>query len=131
MTPSIHRLKRIFEKAWTRETSSDPDWSPENPALGQCAVTACVVQDVIGGDIVWCDVALPGGKTVSHYFNRVNGQDVDLTRQQFPQGAVVPEGQPKTRGHATTRDYVLSFDATRQRYDTLAAKVRLMRGRGQ
>lgn len=132
MTPALHRLRRIFEKAWTRETSSDPQgWTPENPALGQCAVTACVAQDVLGGEIVWCDVALPDGKTVSHYFNKVGGQEVDFTRSQFPQGSVVPPGQPKTKGHPTTRDYVLSFPATQERYDALSAKVRLMRGRGQ
>ena len=132
MTPAQSRLKRIFEKAWSADTSSDPaNWSPENPAWGQCAVTACVAQDVLGGDIVWCEAETPKGDKISHYFNIVGGEKIDFTARQFPKGTLIPEGQPKTKGHASTRDYVLSFPATQQRYDDLAAKVRLMRSRGQ
>ena len=45
--------KRIYEaliKSWSIETSSK--WTIENPAKGQCGVTALVVQDICGGKII-------------------------------------------------------------------------------
>jgi hypothetical protein len=50
--PSIRELERALEVAWERTTSADPDrWSPQNPAWGQCAVTALIVQDHYGGEL--------------------------------------------------------------------------------
>ena len=86
-------------------------------------MTACTVQDELGGDIVWAEANLPDGRAISHYFNLIDGQEVDLTRDQFPQGTMIPAGQPKTKGFPTTRDYVLSFDVTRQRYNVLKANL--------
>ena len=118
MTPGqVADLQKKLRKAWSAATSSDPDiWSPENPAWGQCAVTACAVQDIFGGDIVWSEAALPDGRKISHYFNRINNLEIDFTRDQFPDGTQIPAGQPKTKGHPSTRDYVLSFPATQNRY---------------
>src|SRR6266566_2911292 len=54
MTLAVELRKRI-RACWRADTSSDPTgWSVSNPAWGQCAVTACVVHDVLGGRIVWC-----------------------------------------------------------------------------
>ncbi len=112
-----NQLKQRLRSAWSAVTSSDPArWSPDNPAWGQCAVTCCAVQDQLGGEIVWAEAVLPGGEKVSHYFNKINGQEVDFTREQFPDGTVIPEGVPKTKEFATTRDYILSFEKTRERY---------------
>lgn len=46
------KVKIIYEaliKSWSIETSSK--WTSENPAKGQCGVTALVVQDIYGGKI--------------------------------------------------------------------------------
>ena len=56
-------------------------------------------------------LAVPAAEVIKPLATAHAPQDVDLTRQQFPQGAVVPEGQPKTKGHATTRD-LGPFDQT-------------------
>lgn len=118
------QLSAAFKSSWSRETSSDPDrWSRYNPAQGQCAVTACVAQDILGGEIVWAEVLLPDGQKISHYFNQVAGQELDFTRNQFPTMAQIPPGQPKTKDFETTRDYVLSFPATRDRYEKLKTRV--------
>ena len=46
-------LQKLLQKAWSKETSFEPDnWTPENPAWGQYAVTALVVQDFFGGEII-------------------------------------------------------------------------------
>ncbi len=120
----IKSLKEAFRKAWSSETSSDPDnWSPKNPAWGQCAVTACALQDIIGGEIVWAQVTMPDGQKISHYFNKVGGREIDFTREQFPAGAQIPAGVPKMKEYPTTRDFVLSFPATAERYKTLAKKL--------
>lgn len=46
-------LEAAIRAAWGRETSDDPDeWSEENPARGQCAVTALLVRELLGGEIL-------------------------------------------------------------------------------
>lgn len=114
---------QAIRKSWSAETSSDAGaWSANNPAWGQCAVTACLVQDYLGGDIVWSEARLSDGRKVSHYFNLV-GRAIDLTLEQFPDGTEIPEGVPKNKGFSSTREYVLSFPQTRERYELLKARV--------
>lgn len=106
------RLLVRITRAWSAETSVDNQWSPDNPALGQCAVTALVVQDHFGGDLLRVV-----NESVSHYFNFLpNGDWVDLTRSQFDTWAPRP---PELR----TRDYVLSFQPTKDRYDILRSRL--------
>ena len=60
----------VLEKSWTAETSYSPEeWSVNNPAYGQCAVTALVLQDYLGGEILKCDVI---GFADSHFFNQID-----------------------------------------------------------
>lgn len=100
--------------AWSRQTSADPErWAPDNPAWGQCAVTALVVQDEVGGELLRTTV-----DGLSHYWNRLpDGSEVDLTREQFPKGA--KHSQVVTKD----REYVLSFPDTARRYQLLRRQV--------
>ena len=114
------RLERILRKSWCRETSADPEaWSPKNPAWGQCAVSAVLVQDYLGGRVVWALVRIEDGRKLSHYFNNINGREHDFTREQFPEGVMIPRGVPRRKGFRTTREYVLSYEDTRKRYELL------------
>ncbi|RLJ05068.1 MAG: hypothetical protein DRP08_00015 [Candidatus Aenigmatarchaeota archaeon] len=116
---TIEELGKVLEEAWCKETSSDPEnWTPENPAYGQCAVTALVVQDYFGGKIVHADVIV-NGKSVSHYFNKINNEEIDFTRKQFPSEAIIPSGKVYKR----TRDYILSYPDTIKRYEILKERV--------
>lgn len=109
----MRSLEERVRRAWCRETSVDVDWSPENPAQGQCAVTALVVQDEFGGGLVRCSVG-----ATSHYWNVLpGGREVDLTREQF--GA---EFSP-SKTEARSRSYVLSFPETRRRYALLRERI--------
>lgn len=70
-----------LEKAWCRETahpSYRDKWSGDNPSVGQCLVTALVIQDEYGGDIYSCKV---GGN--SHFVNIINERIIDKTTEQF------------------------------------------------
>ncbi len=71
--------KRIYEaliKSWSIETSSK--WTIENPAKGQCGVTALVVQDICGGEIKKTKIG-----EVWHFYNFIDGQRFDFTEAQF------------------------------------------------
>ena len=120
---TIDILTNAFKIAWSKDTSSEENWSSENPASGQCAVTACVLQDYLGGKILHTNAALSDGTTISHYFNSLSGTDIDLTKQQFPVGTVFSEAKQKTRGFSTTREYCLSFPGTYKRYELLKSRV--------
>lgn len=51
----------------------------EQSVIRQCAITTTLVHDMFGGTIH--KIKVNGGGT--HYFNKINGQYVDLTREQF------------------------------------------------
>ncbi len=70
------RIREALDKAWSLETAVQ--WSVENPANGQCNVTAAVIHDVFGGDIL--RTRYP---QFWHYYNRIDGKRVDLTDSQF------------------------------------------------
>ncbi|MBB2988137.1 YunG family protein [Terracoccus luteus] len=111
-TSKLSALTRALCESWNADTSAYPRWSPHTPSRGQCAVTALVVQDALGGDLE--RVTVDGQ---SHYYNRLlDGTELDLTRDQF---AVWAPTTPETR----TREYVLSYAPTTSRYELLKARV--------
>ncbi len=136
--PKESVLEQALQASWCKETSSNPLWNLRNPAKGQCAVTALVVQDYHGGEIVWTEAILPTwkkvkleytsgtvppDKIVSHYFNFVHTMEKDYTRQQFPRKTQMTLGIPRLQGFSSTRDYVLSNPDTVRRYELLKGLV--------
>ena len=81
------------------------------------------MHDYLSGEIVWAEAKLPDGRKRSHYLNNIDGKEMDLTRRQFPEGTIIPPGIEKKKEYASTRDYVLSFPTTQQRYEILKEKV--------
>jgi hypothetical protein len=70
--------------SWTIETSSDPDdWTPDNPSRGQCDASSFVFWEKFRGDLVLAEVFRDGVRTEHHYWNRIDGMDIDLTAEQF------------------------------------------------
>lgn len=120
---SINQFESILKKAWSKDSSYYRAFDKNNPALGQCAVTALVVSDYFGGEIVWCEAAQPDGKKISHYFNKIDNNEIDLTRSQFSEGTVIPSGIEKKKEFATTRDFILSNEDTKKRYLILKNKT--------
>jgi hypothetical protein len=70
-------LEQALKKAWGKDTSYCPNENG-SASRGQCAVSAMIIQDHIGGEI--CKVKVG---SESHYFNLINKEIFDLTRDQF------------------------------------------------
>ena len=57
-------------------------------------MTAFVVQDVLGGDLIHAEVHVDGVNDGNHYWNRLpDGTEVDLTVDQFLPGEVIVNPQ--------------------------------------
>lgn len=69
-------VRQALEGAWSLDTAVQ--WSAENPANGQCNVTAAVINELYGGDVL--RTRYPN---FWHYYNRIDGIRVDLTDSQF------------------------------------------------
>ncbi|HEY3612842.1 MAG TPA: hypothetical protein VGK92_04015 [Gaiellales bacterium] len=88
-------LAAALRTAWAADMCSPDDlgragWSRENPAWGQCDITALVVNDCLGGDLVVGEVELAGEPHGHHWWNRLDdGLELDLTREQFRLGQVI------------------------------------------
>ncbi|HEU5244084.1 MAG TPA: hypothetical protein VFU33_06755 [Gaiellaceae bacterium] len=84
---TIDVLRPLVRAAWGPDTCYPhlkEEWRPDNPGRGQCGMTALVVQDVLGGDLILAEVHVDGVKDGNHYWNRLpDGTEVDLTDDQF------------------------------------------------
>ena len=118
---SLREIELAIRSAWSRETSDDPDeWSDDNPARGQCAVTALLVRELLGGDIVVANVLRAGTRVDRHAWNRLpSGLTLDLTREQFVRGEVL--GAPRVEEPVLTH-------WNPERFATLRARVRAQLG---
>lgn len=56
-TDQFNIITDALFQSWSLRSSSK--WTKDNPAMGQCGVTALVVNDLIGGEIM--KTKLPGG----------------------------------------------------------------------
>lgn len=121
----INTLNELFEvllKAWTRETAypsaqKDPEYNKENdPTYGQCAITATLVYDMFGGTIH--KIKIDGGGT--HYFNKINGNYIDLTRDQFDLYNIAIEYEPNTE---ISREYCGKNLDTLKRFNLLKERI--------
>lgn len=82
VNPNILALYDDVRHAWCAETCAPrmrPDWSEDNPSLGQCSITAFLVQDLLGGSVY--GIPLEGGGV--HCYNVVDGMVFDLASEQF------------------------------------------------
>ena len=101
---TLTELEAIIRKAWSKDTSDDPDeWTESDSARGQCGATAMVVHQLFGGVLLVSDVFREGTRVETHYWNRLpSGLEIDLTREQFRAGETF--GEPKVIDPATARE---------------------------
>ena len=81
----IKDLKDLYDslkQIWSADTCAPrmrDRWTKEDPSLGQCSITAFLVQDIFGGKVY--GVPLNDGNY--HCFNVVDGHVFDITSEQF------------------------------------------------
>ncbi|SDY15014.1 hypothetical protein SAMN05444365_101843 [Micromonospora pattaloongensis] len=113
-------LEIVLRAAWSAATCDPvdlPDWHPGNPARGQCGVTALVLQDLLGGDLMLGQVHVDGEQIMWHWWNRLpGGLEVDLTREQFAPHEVVVGGEMLERPAGPPK-------RCREQYELLRARV--------
>ena len=85
-------VQSALRKAWSLSTASQ--WTPANPAAGQCNVTSLLIHDLFGGDLL--KTPLPAG---DHFYNRIGGRRYDFTAMQFDQ-AIAYMDLPTDRAEA-------------------------------
>lgn len=96
-----------LKTAWSAQSSGA--WTADMSAKGQCSVSALVVQDLFGGEIL--KTRTPGGM---HFYNRVENVRWDLTIGQF--ASPIPfEDLPATREDALADTSPAQYAALRER----------------
>ena len=101
------KLLNVYDKS-TVHYKWRSRWTKENPTCGQCVPTALLVQHYFGGDIYKHDIE-------SHYYNVIDGEVVDLTKDQF--------AHPLDYTRGKKRQPILSQSKTKERFEILKSKV--------
>jgi hypothetical protein len=119
---SLSALEGAIRASWGSDTCDETDlevWTPEHAATGQCAATAYVVNDLLGGRLLGAEVRFPDGTLQGHHYWNLfdHGLEIDLTLEQFRGGERVgtpdvmerihPTPDPGARGYLILRDRVL------------------------
>lgn len=105
----------ILSDIWSADTCAPRmrgDWSPDNKTLGQCSITAFLLQDLFGGRVY--GVPLKDGNF--HCFNAVGECVFDLTSEQFGDVKLNYDDCPEQ-----FREVHFAKEEKRQRYEKLKA----------
>lgn len=103
----------LLSGLWCADTCAPrmrEDWTPENKTLGQCSITAFLMQDLFGGKVY----GVPLGDGNYHCFNVVGDCVFDLTSEQFGDRKLDYENCPEQ-----TREVHFAKEEKRLRYEEL------------
>ena len=112
------KLYDVLSDIWCEYTCAPrlrEGWSTENKTLGQCSITAFLVQDIFGGKVY--GVPREGG--TFHCYNVVGDCVFDLTSEQFGEEVLDYENNPEQ-----FREVHFAKEEKRQRYEYLKARLR-------
>lgn len=108
MTPwTLDQIEAALRASWAADTCSPDDvartpWHAGNPAWGQCDITALLLHDLLGGELMLGEVWRGGEQHGYHWWNRLaSGIELDLTRSQFVDGQEVVGARPVARPPGT------------------------------
>lgn len=111
--PSIHNPRDLYDAllhVWCAETCAPrlrERWTPQNPTLGQCSITAFLAQDVFGGKVY--GILRPDGNY--HCYNVVDDSDETAARTG---GGPEPTCEPGDRPYDTA--HTVCFDLTSEQF---------------
>lgn len=91
------------------------DWGEDNITLGQCSITAFLVQDIFGGKVY--GILRPGGNY--HCYNVVGNAVFDLTSEQFGEEVLSYEDNPEQ-----FREVHFAKEEKYERYKYLCQKLK-------
>ena len=78
---NIKNIQKVLLECYSKDLCYPKvqcDWNENNRCFGMCAITSLIINDYFGGDI--CKIYVDG---ISHYFNLIENNIVDLTKDQF------------------------------------------------
>ena len=73
---SERKIISALYDSWSSQTAIQ--WSPGNPALGQCNVTSLLIENLFGGRILKTRY-----REGFHFYNEIDGRRYDFTASQF------------------------------------------------
>ncbi|MEI4803667.1 hypothetical protein WAZ07_20955 [Bacillus sp. FJAT-51639] len=106
MYMEIEQMREVLFQSWSKETSSK--WTLDNPAKGQCGVTALVVHDLFEGEIMKTKVSEGW-----HFYNFINGKRYDFTAPQFLEEIIYMD-MSSNRKEAFADTNEMQYDALKQ-----------------
>lgn len=110
-------LYDALSEIWCAETCAPrmrDEWTKENMTLGQCSITAFLVQDIFGGKVY--GILRPGGNY--HCYNVIGDSKFDLTSEQFGEEVLDYDNNPEQ-----FREVHFAKEEKRLRYEYLKAKL--------
>ena len=111
-------LYDILSDIWCEYTCAPrlrDGWSSANKTLGQCSITAFLVQDIFGGKVY--GVLRPGGNY--HCYNVIDGIKFDLTSEQCGDEVLDYEDNPEQ-----SREVHFAKEEKRARYEYLRYELK-------
>lgn len=78
---TIENIQKLLLDCYTKDLwypKIQDNWSYANKCLGMGTITSLIINDYFGGDI--CKIHVDG---ISHYFNLIENEIIDLTSGQF------------------------------------------------
>jgi len=112
--------KEFFNTAlphiYSADTSSHSEiWTKDNPAQGHCAIVSVLAQEKFGGEIMRVSLAGTEYENIgSHYFNVIEGKEIDFTISQFKDNPY-----RNIKREKRTKEEILSNPDTQRRYELL------------
>ena len=109
----------LSDGLWRRETCAprmQDELTPGNKTLGQCSITAFIVQDLFGGEVY--GILRPGGNY--HCYNVIGDARFDLTSEQFGEEAKELVYDDK---HLQSREVHFAKEEKKARYEYLKQLV--------
>lgn len=118
--PGIRDPRDLYDalsEVWSADTCAPrmrKDWTESNKTLGQCSVTAFLVQDIFGGKVY--GIPLPDGGF--HCYNVADGCLFDLTSEQFGKEKLNYDHNPEQ-----FREVHFQKEEKRLRYEDLKSRL--------
>jgi hypothetical protein len=101
----LNEIQKTIEKSWSKETAYfDFLWCKNNnsKSSGQCLVTTLLVQELLGGEILYSHVV--ANENFDHYWNKIGEVEIDLTSKQFRKGTKFVKSKILSRKEAIKND---------------------------